>query len=466
MRQSLKKGDLIILALFLVIAFLLRIWKLGEESIWIDELFTYRVIQSHTPHEFLQTLKTQEANPPLYFLLLKGWRKFWGDIFGLRLFSVILGTISIAVVFFFYRKIMPRIYAILATALFTFSPFHIWYSQEMRSYSLLVFFVLLSSYSLWEWLENNKRGWKVLYFLSSTGGLWTHYHFLFVLFSQSIFVFFITKNRRKEFIYLQFLILLTLLPLFPLILWHLVVTKNPWLPTPDELTPFRIISALSFGWGTKIPTLPKWISLCIVFTGLLNTGKQVINQRKKDGLSLCFCIFISIFTVTLLVSLFTPVLLEGKRYSIILLPFFFPLVINGLPLNQKKKGWIIIGLFLPLFFTLKNYYHYPRKRPWKEICQLISKNCIPGKDVVIIEGISPEIFQIYKVPPLKILEISRIDSLKKLRDKYKRLWYITIYPQDTPFERELFGKFHCLGIRIAPSSTGLIKLFLFKFPLS
>ncbi len=81
--------------------------------------------------------------------------------------------------------------------------------------------------------------------------------------------------------------------------------------------------------------------------------------------------------------------------------------------------------------------------------------------MVIIEGISPEIFQIYKVPPLKILEISRIDSLKKLRDKYKRLWYITIYPQDTPFERELFGKFHCLGIRIAPSSTGLIKLFLF-----
>lgn len=143
----------------LLLALLLRTWRLDHLSLWQDEgLSFYRaslglreLLGGRIP---LGELITRDVHPPFYFLLLGGWLRLLGlglsSTWGAKVLSLLVSLPSIPLVWALGRRLLGRRNGApaLAAWLGAISPAWLWYSQEVRSYSLLITLGLTAAYGL------------------------------------------------------------------------------------------------------------------------------------------------------------------------------------------------------------------------------------------------------------------------------------------------------------------------------
>ena len=87
----------------------------------------------------LSHIPQTEQAPPLYYVLAWLWtRPFGTSEVGVRTLSALLGTAAIPLAFALGRQLVSQRAGLVAAALTAFSPLLVWYSQEARSYALLV----------------------------------------------------------------------------------------------------------------------------------------------------------------------------------------------------------------------------------------------------------------------------------------------------------------------------------------
>ena len=93
----------------------------------------------------LREVKASESNPPLYYALAWGWAKAFGTSeVGLRSLSALFGAATVPVAYLIGRELASRRAGLAGAAIVAVNPMLIWYSQEARSYALLIFFAALS----------------------------------------------------------------------------------------------------------------------------------------------------------------------------------------------------------------------------------------------------------------------------------------------------------------------------------
>lgn len=158
----------------------LRFASLGIQSYHHDEVITaMRVIPgsfSHMVHE----VRVSESNPPLYYVLAWGWAKAFGrGEFELRSLSALFGTAIVPVAYLIGRELASRRAGLVLAAIAAVNPMLIWYSQEARSYALLVFFGALSLYFFLRALDEGRGRDLALWALSSALALCSHYFAIF-----------------------------------------------------------------------------------------------------------------------------------------------------------------------------------------------------------------------------------------------------------------------------------------------
>ena len=88
----------------------------------------------------LSTIARTESTPPLYYALAWLWAKLFGHgEAGLRSLSAVVGTLTVPVAWRAGGELFGAARAgLVAAALVAVNPYFVWYSQEARSYSLLV----------------------------------------------------------------------------------------------------------------------------------------------------------------------------------------------------------------------------------------------------------------------------------------------------------------------------------------
>ena len=124
----------------------LRLAHLGSKSLWLDEGATVALARASW-QRFAWIWWHGEANlQTVYFLLMRGWIHGGLSETWLRLPSALFGIASVPLLYIVGRKLLPAGAALAAAALLTFSPTHVFYSQEARSYTLTILLVLLSTY--------------------------------------------------------------------------------------------------------------------------------------------------------------------------------------------------------------------------------------------------------------------------------------------------------------------------------
>jgi mannosyltransferase len=172
---------LVALTAVTALAAVLRFWALGKQGFWYDEATTAWLIRG-TPAQLLARLPHTESTPPLYYLLAWGWVRLFGDNeVGLRSLSALAGVATVPAAYAAARELAGRRTALITAVLVSVNPFLVWYSQEARSYALLVLFTTLS---LWLFARARTRpsarrlaAWAAV----STVALCTHYFAIFLV---------------------------------------------------------------------------------------------------------------------------------------------------------------------------------------------------------------------------------------------------------------------------------------------
>ena len=195
--RRLTRPQLILLAL-VVAGAALRFATLATQSFWIDEGYTVHLLRGSLGHLFQGIPKTEET-PPLYYVLAWLWtRPFGTSEAGVRSLSALLGTAAIPVAYLLGRALVSERAGLIAGALAAFNPLLVWYSQEARSYALLV---LLSGLSIVLFLRaRDERSGRALGLWATVSALAlaTHYFAIFVVIPEAAWLLLGTAARRRE----------------------------------------------------------------------------------------------------------------------------------------------------------------------------------------------------------------------------------------------------------------------------
>jgi uncharacterized membrane protein len=165
----------------------LRFYRLDSQSLWSDEGLQYYVATNNSIGEMLFT-RMRSFHPPLSFLVNHIFLSVHQSEFFLRLPSVLFGIASLPLAYMLARELTSTRIALFSVALLALSPFHIWYSQEGRMYSQMLFFSLLSSVFLLQALKRGKAHRWGYYVLANVAGMYTHIFMGLVLMSHFVWV--------------------------------------------------------------------------------------------------------------------------------------------------------------------------------------------------------------------------------------------------------------------------------------
>jgi len=151
------------LALLFIWAFFLRCYHLGETSIWMDEGYSINAAMSiwQKGWPILDSGRYYLGGIIYHYLLAGLYGISGGNIFGMRLLSVIIGMAGSGVLFKTAQKITRSNQASIWTLLlYWFGYWQIAWSRQIRMYELTMLFLWLSVYFFWQVIEKGKDKWK------------------------------------------------------------------------------------------------------------------------------------------------------------------------------------------------------------------------------------------------------------------------------------------------------------------
>jgi 4-amino-4-deoxy-L-arabinose transferase-like glycosyltransferase len=175
------------------VALVLRLARLGFQPLWWDEGWSLYFATSD-PGAVLR-LTAVDIHPPLYYLLLHLWISLFGPgPASVRLLSVLIGVAAVPLIYLVGRWLFDHKTALVAALLLAVSPFHIYYSQEVRMYGLVTLLGLATCY-----FACVRRSWAWLgYVLAATAALYTQYYAAFLILALNLVVLFWLWARSRR----------------------------------------------------------------------------------------------------------------------------------------------------------------------------------------------------------------------------------------------------------------------------
>jgi mannosyltransferase len=395
-----EKGYIILLILLIIIGSFLRFYHLGYNSFWFDEAFTLFTakhslagiwdIIANNSKELASVLLTGEFNPPLFYYIEHFMLVFGQSEFVLRFVPALLGVLTIPVFYYIGKEFADQDAGIVMAALLTFSPFHVYFSQEARSFTTMLFLFSLAFFFFLVSLRINSIHSWILFAFFAALTIWTHY-FAFLpvalLFVYALFLG-ISKGRSDiKHLYpclLSFIIFLVIS--VPLLVFTIELFKKRTSVTPlwgakglDVI--YKIFSALS----------EYDRSMIVLFIVLFMIGSFFLWKIDKAKTIL----MVGLLAIPIIVSIFLSERMPiTARYLIFLLPFFFlGISLSFKPLAKLFKGKDITIILIVIFFLFQVpflvYYYVPystdySKEDWRGIAHSIEENSSRGDYVIVV----------------------------------------------------------------------------------
>lgn len=365
--------------LIIIIGICLRLYNLIEQSYWLDELVSIKI---SNPKNSLNTVieETLKGAPPLFQILLWYWFKLLNfNEFNGRLFSVFFGSISLPLFYLLGKELFNKNVGLFALIIASTNQFLIYFSQEARAYSLLLFFTLLSTILFVRNIirDKNKNYYIYLFIILCT--IYTHYYgFLILGFHLIILVlFYKEKNKFKLLSIGLIIIVVSTIPLF-LTIFNVSKIDDFWVPKPKF-----------YFWLTYFYIYFKSKFLFILFGGLIFLNWFLYKKKEYSFNIIILVLWIVVtYSIPYIRSVFsTPMLIE--KYTIITLPAYIILISSGLYYIRGNiiKANIIFLIFVYSIFNLSQnlYYEKITKQQWRSALKNVyenNKNNYPIYDIV------------------------------------------------------------------------------------
>ncbi len=424
-----------VLALALIaLAFFLRVYRLGEKNIWWDEGWTVWMAK----HDFAWiALRTaSDEHPPLHYWAMNVWQTIFGaDVFTGRFFSVAFGVLLVALVYRIGKEMGGARLGLLAALFLSLARFNVWWSQDIKNYTLSAFFAWVSVLFVWRWLFDNprmadgrwqmtKRDWlfAIGYTLSAFLALFSHYLAALIVLANNIFVgIVLLKKWKRGEKFIPLLIRWTLAQIAVVILfapWLYMYLQNgaTWSAAPKfDFGLFLQLAAtvLTLGVTTFIENYTL-VVLGLLFIAALSLGwvsrPQTADDRPQTATrrssfvirhrssAVVYLVLIALLPPALIYILsLTPAAIFAPkiqaRYLMMLTPAIALLLALGILLvaeNLRGRAGQIVSAALVLFvvaaqiFTLSDYFRERYLRDdYFSVAQMINNFAFDDDAVVL-----------------------------------------------------------------------------------
>lgn len=375
---------------FLIIYLTVILYLCNRVTVWEDEFYTLNTA-SRKLSEVISQSYHFEAQPPLYFILLRFWRYFNEDIFFARLLSIFF--IGLAV-WFFSRLILlisgkQSIWLLIVILL---NPFTVWAAFDIRPYALIILLSTVTVYLLLSYYVKDKKYYLYLFLLICVLGLYTQYYFVFLILSLALTTLILKGWRSflKLCIYLIPVIILFLPNIF-------FIFENIGMQQSDNqfnssirilnsvlLTPAKFLLAVN-----KISVSNELIIMIIVFfilLGIIAFTKSYSRHRINSDpfFERYIFILVSVLIVVLLLSVTAFLHLEyTDKYMAIAFPLIIALflIFNSFsPINRNLlAGTLSISFIVLLAMT---YVHPANGIDFRALANYIGNIEQPGEPIL------------------------------------------------------------------------------------
>lgn len=355
------KLDYILLGVILVVAALLRLWKLGQVPFMHDEFSALFRLRFDNFHDLIQYGVSENDSHPAgvqvflyYWTKIVGWNEFW-----VKLPFALMGIGSVYLIYLIGKQWFNRKVGLLASAFFAVSQLTVFYSQLARPYAAGLFFVLLMTYF-----------WNKILFDTKKPSVGTCIGFAFATwlaalahnFSTAqaglIFItglFFLKKERRKAYWLSGVGALLLYAPHLPVFYQQTFVNGGigGWLARPDSTF---LVDFLQYTMNYA-PLFIFAVGFVIILPFIL--GKQ--EKRKRPIRWAAVAWFVIVFAMAFVYSLLREPIIQ---YSTMLFCYPFLVIVafslyrnNTMTMSQTA---IIIAaiLFIGASSLVVNRRHY------------------------------------------------------------------------------------------------------------
>ena len=478
------------MGMVIMLAFVLRVSLLDEQSLRGDEAAsaTYATFPAT---KIVAISHTVDPHPPTFYLLLHLWERLTGvSEFAVRLLVVFPAVLSVAMIFALVSRIAGRRAGAVAAFLLAINSYHIWHSQDLRSYTWLLLLGLLASLALWHALNHPRpRNW-VWYVISLLGMLYLHYYAVFIIGFHLLFVaYFLCVPRVDKEIEPQrhrdtesspnklrlsaslrlcgkkniilgivgALVAVTILFLPWLIFsWKFINGfTGDFSPAPLPEVFWRGLNAFAGG----LVTIPSQVSgLILAAAGLALAG--VIGYWRTNQSAVVFFIFYWLTTIIGIGALSVRGQAFTERYLFAALPGFIALAAMGVVWLWRLQSWgkwLAVGAVAIVLgqngAALNRYWFDPAlaKAPqWRQIFDFVEERQNPATDVLLynfpeaaVTYYADTVRQDEKIPAVRVPFSANeppdavAAELSQLLAGHQRVWFVPVRAQGWDDERSV-----------------------------
>lgn len=378
---------MLIIAL-LILSLILRLINLNQ-SLWLDEAVQAITAQNSISSIFQEI--TGDFHPPLYHFLMHYWVRLFGiSEIALRMPSVLFGVGTVYLIYKISNLSSLHRPKYLSAILLATAPFHIYYSQEARMYSLVTFFTTASFYFFLKIIRESSFSIKkwifVFYFIFSALAVYTDYYAWLAILAQGIFLIF--KRKFKFLILNSIFLIVCYFPWVPMFIIQIKtgMAVSSTLPGWAKLVNISALKAIpltfiKFTIG-RITIFDKKIYALIslgilVVLGVLGVAgiRKGLKKEKET-----FLIIVLWFFIPLIVSWLASIIIPNYQpfRLLLILPAFYLILARGIE-GLEEKRWIRHGVIVTLLVinavSLSVYYLNPyfQREDWKGLVKFFDQ---------------------------------------------------------------------------------------------
>ncbi len=370
------------LALFVGLA--LRLHNLGAQSLWYDETVTTYLAQQSIPDLLAHTAR--DIHPPAYYLMMHAWLSLVSTRPGLEFLaafpSVAWGMLLLPLTYVVGRRAgLGQAVSLGGMWLAAVAPFHIWYSQEVRMYTLGAALGMLCIWSVLAILRSRdaaagNRPFSTLapwlaYVLAASIGLYTLYYFGFLLLALNALVLVVVLDRARRrsvpsqhtrppvgrWIAAQVVVVVLFVPWLPTAIRQVGNPPVPPWRTPVGLADMLVESLTALGFGQSLPATAGAVAVLGLVVLLVLALVRPWSRRAAGAgrerwvpFFLLGCTLLPLLLIVLVSILLTP--LYHVRYLFTYAPTFSLLLALGVaefvylrrPLGRALAGGAVVLL--------------------------------------------------------------------------------------------------------------------------
>ena len=488
-------------------ALAVRWFDLGSRPFWLDEVFTLKRVRMAPAALVHDSLISHHM--PSFFLLLSALVPLGNPQFWLRVPSAVFGALAVMQVFLIGQRIAGRTAGLVGAMILGLSPAALAYSQEARSYTMVMSLILLALLALTQLATDVPRASVPLPNRDASRGVWVTFTvasiaavdvladaFLWVITANLILAVMVAQSQRRRSLLWNVLIADICIVVFSVpfyIVMAMTITQRftdsvGWIPALSgprlwynfsSIYLMRIADAVTFKlMDVATPGIVMWtIDVGLILAALFGAWRM---RRRPAVLALVGFSFLVLPAVLTIVSVWRPVLLP--RYILwsaapfaILAGIGASFAINRLPPLGRTTA--CAGIALLLLINLLPYYSAETKPRWDIAARILAGDVAPGDVVFLNDQYAAPELQMYlsKQDAAAVLHNSVTDmqhaQLAKMQGK--RVWavygiagqsttgdawpdfYATMAPLGTPEQVQMAGK-RIYITRFDGTSSGLL----------